>query len=232
MRRRWCCRNCRQFKRRIFPLTGTLSASVNGEGTLDDPQFIAVIQLPHLQVQQSSISGVKAELNVAHHYADLNLNSQVSEASVRAHGRVALSGNYYAEAVIDTNTVPLDVLLATYAPGVPKGFQGRTELHATLKGPLKDKSQVEAHLQSRCSKPVISRWRSEFEARFAQIIHIPWSPSNPQSFKAPAPQFTYKDRYRSAGRLLPASPQMERWMSEFSRSLHRMWKARAPWLWT
>ena len=129
-----------------LPLTGTVTASVNGEGTLDDPQLIAVIQFPQLQVRQNSISGLKAELNVAHHYADLNLNSKVSEASVRAHGRVALSGNYYTEAVIDTNTVPLDVLLATYAPSVPKGFQGQTELHATLKGPLKDKSQVEAHL--------------------------------------------------------------------------------------
>lgn len=156
-----------------LPLTGTLSASVNGEGTLDDPQFIAVIQLPHLQVQQSSISGVKAELNVAHHYADLNLNSQVSEASVRAHGRVALSDNYYAEAVIDTNTVPLDVLLATYAPSVPKGFQGRTELHATLKGPLKDKSQVEAHL----SIPVLQASYQSLEIGIRSPIRADYSHS-------------------------------------------------------
>ena len=124
MRRRWCCKSCRPLKRRIFRSRGTVTASVNGEGTLDDPQLTAVIQLPQLQVQQNSISGVKAELDVAHHYADLNLNSKVSEASVHAHGRVALSGNYYTEAVIDTNTVPLDVLLATYAPSVPQGFQG------------------------------------------------------------------------------------------------------------
>jgi translocation and assembly module TamB len=133
-------------KAKDLGLTGTVTASVNGEGTLDDPQLTAVVQLPQLQVRQSSVSGLKAELAVAHHYADVNLNSKVSEASVRAHGRVALSGNYYAEAAIDTNTVPLDVLIATYAPTAPRGFKGQTELHATLKGPLKDKSQVEAHL--------------------------------------------------------------------------------------
>jgi translocation and assembly module TamB len=36
--------------------------------------------------------------------------------------------------------------MAAYAPSVPAGFQGQTELHATLKGPLKDKSRLEAHL--------------------------------------------------------------------------------------
>jgi translocation and assembly module TamB len=127
-------------------LTGTVNASVNGEGTLDNPQLTAVVQLPQLQVRQSSISGVKAEVHVANHSADLNLDSKVSQAAVHAHGRVALSGNYYTEAVIDTGAVPLDVLLATYAKGVPQGFSGQTEFHATLKGPLREKSQVEAHL--------------------------------------------------------------------------------------
>ena len=133
-------------KAKDLALTGTVTASVNGEGTLDDPQLTVSIQLPQFQLQQNSISGLNAQLDVAHHYANLDLSSKVSEASVHAHGRVALTGGYYTEAVIDTNTVPLDALLATYAPSIPKGFQGHTELHATLKGPLKDKSQIEAHL--------------------------------------------------------------------------------------
>ncbi len=33
-----------------------------------------------------------------------------------------------------------------YLPSLPDGFQGQTEFHATLKGPLKDKSRFEAHL--------------------------------------------------------------------------------------
>src|SRR5260370_18401998 len=33
-----------------------------------------------------------------------------------------------------------------YLSSVPEGFQGEAEVHATMKGPLKDKSQVEAHL--------------------------------------------------------------------------------------
>jgi translocation and assembly module TamB len=62
------------------------------------------------------------------------------------HGAVNLSGDYYAEGTIDTTTVQVDQLLAMYLPSLPDGFHSQTELHATLKGPLKDKSRVEAHL--------------------------------------------------------------------------------------
>jgi translocation and assembly module TamB len=127
-------------------LTGTLSATVRGQGTIDNPQLNAVVQLPELQVQQNKISGMKAELEVANHSANLDLNTEVAQASIHAHGTVALTGDYEANAVIDTGKVPLAPLMATYAPSVPQGFQGETEVHASLKGPLKDKSKLEAHL--------------------------------------------------------------------------------------
>ena len=160
-------------KAKDLALTGTVTASINGEGTLDDPQLTASIQLPQLQLQQNSISGLNAQLDVAHHYANLDLSSKVSEASVHAHGRVALTGGYYTEAVIDTNSIPLDALVATYAPSVPKGFQGHTELHATLKGPLKDKSQVEAHL----SIPVFNASYQSLQIGIASPIHADYANS-------------------------------------------------------
>jgi translocation and assembly module TamB len=156
-----------------LPLTGVVTASVNGEGTLDDPQLVAVLQLPQLQIRESSISGLKAEVHVAQHSANLNLDSEVSRASIHAHGRVALSGDYYTEAVIDTSTFPLDALMATYAPSIPQGFQGQTELHATLKGPLKDTSQVEAHL----SIPVLKASYQSLQIGIASPIHADYSNS-------------------------------------------------------
>jgi len=127
-------------------ISGTVSAIVSGQGTIDNPQLNAVVQMPELKVQQNSISGTKAELHVADHHANFDLNTQVSQASVRAHGDVSLTGDYETNAVIDTGKVPLDVLMATYASKAPAGFQGETELHANFKGPLKDKSRIEAHL--------------------------------------------------------------------------------------
>ena len=74
-----------------LPLTGTLTASASGAGTLDNPQLTAVLELPQLQLRQNSISAVKAEVHVANHRADLTLHSQLANASVQAHGAVNLS---------------------------------------------------------------------------------------------------------------------------------------------
>ncbi len=129
-----------------LPLTGTLTASARGQGTLDNPQLTAVMDLPQLQLRQNSISQLKAELHVANQRADLALSSQVAQTSIRMQARVNLTGDYYTEAAMDTGKVELDPVLAMYLPSVPEGFQGEAEFHATMKGPLKDTSQVEAHL--------------------------------------------------------------------------------------
>lgn len=127
-------------------LNGTLTASASGQGTLDNPALTATVQLPQLQFRENSIAGIKADLNVSNHRADLVLRSYVAQSTVSAHAIVNLAGDYYTEATIDTTKIPLAPLLAIYAPSVPTGFQGATELHATLKGPLKDKARVEAHI--------------------------------------------------------------------------------------
>lgn len=127
-------------------LSGTLTASASGEGTIDDPQLTANLQLPQLVVRDKSISNINAELHVANHKADLAVNSKVIDSSVQARASINLTGDYYADASLQTTAIPLDVLLATYLSSVPQGFRGQTEFHATLKGPLKDEAQLEAHL--------------------------------------------------------------------------------------
>jgi translocation and assembly module TamB len=131
---------------RNLALNGTLTASASGEGTLDNPKLTATIQLPQFQLRENSITGIKAELNVANQRASLMLSSDVAQATIRARAIVNLTGNYYADATIDTTSIPLEPLLAMYVPNLPNGFQGSTELHATLKGPLKDKARIEAHV--------------------------------------------------------------------------------------
>jgi translocation and assembly module TamB len=156
-----------------LPLTGTVSASVKGEGTVDNPQLEAVLELPQLEIRQNSISGLKADLHVASHFADLTLDSKVAQASVHAHGHIALIGDYETDAAIDTGTIPLDALMAAYAPSVPQGFQGRTELHATLKGPLRDKTKVEAHL----SIPVLKASYQSLQIGIASPVRADYSNS-------------------------------------------------------
>jgi translocation and assembly module TamB len=127
-------------------LSGTLSASVTGEGTLDNPQLTANVQLPHLQIRDRSIDGAKAEASISEHRLNLKLDSNVSQTALTAAAQVNLNGDYEAEGEIDTGIIPLDTVIASYEPNVPEGFQGQAELHAKIKGPLKDKTRVEAHL--------------------------------------------------------------------------------------
>jgi translocation and assembly module TamB len=125
---------------------GTVTVAANGEGTIDNPQLTASIKLPKLQVQDKSILGISADLRVANKRADLSIDSQVAQATIRARGHVDLAGDYQTDASIDTSAVPLEGLLAAFSNRVPDGFSGQTELHATLKGPLKNKDLLEAHL--------------------------------------------------------------------------------------
>ena len=154
-------------------ITGTVAASVSGEGTVDDPQLVASIQLPQLQIQQNSISNFKADLRVANHAANINFDSQVSQATIHARGKVSLEGNYETDAAIDTETISLAPLMAAYAPSAAQGFQGQTELHATLKGPLKDRSKIEAHL----SIPTLKATYNSLEIGIAQPIRADYADS-------------------------------------------------------
>ena len=186
-----------------LPLTGTVSASVKGEGTVDNPQLEAVLQLPQLEIRQNSISGLKAELHVASHFADLTLDSRVSQASVHAHGRIALSGDYETDAAIDTGTIPLDALMAAYVPSVPQGFQGQTELHATLKGPLKDTTKVEAHL----SIPVLKASYQSLQIGIANPVRADYANSlvtlQPAEFQGTGTSLRVQGRLPIGGKVAP-----------------------------
>lgn len=154
-------------------ISGTVTITASGEGTLDNPQLTAAVELPQLHLRDKSISQIKAKLHVANKRAELTLDSHVAQASVHSKVDVDLSGDYYTEAVIDTTSVPLDPLLAMYLPSLPEGFHGETELHATLKGPLKDKSRVEAHL----TLPILKASYQSLEIGAASPIRVDYSHS-------------------------------------------------------
>ena len=185
------------------PVAGTLNASVNGEGTLDDPQLVATVQLPELQARGKTIYEMKADAHVAQHKLDWNIDSKVSEVSVHGHGKVALTGDYDAEADLDTGTIPLDEIVATYAPSVPAGFQGQTELHASLKGPLKDKSRLEAHL----AIPVLKASYQQLQIGIPKPIRADYANSvvtlQPSDIEGTGTKLHFEGKVPVEGRLAP-----------------------------
>jgi translocation and assembly module TamB len=132
-------------QQRNVPVTGMLTLSAEGKGRLDNPQLVATVQIPQLQMRQASVKGIKAQMNVANHRAELAMDSQLLDSFVQARSTMNLTGDYYTVATLDTKGLPLAALIALYKP-VPSQFQGEVEFHASAKGPLKDKSRMEAQL--------------------------------------------------------------------------------------
>jgi translocation and assembly module TamB len=127
-------------------LAGILNLVASGRGTLKDPQGQLSLTVPELDVQKQQIRNVNLQANVANHQGTFNLTSSVINTPLRAQGKVALTGDYEADATFDTPVIPLEPLIAAYAPAQAANVSGQTEIHATLHGPLKNKALLQAHL--------------------------------------------------------------------------------------
>jgi translocation and assembly module TamB len=125
---------------------GVLTATARGRGTLDDPRLTATFQIPQLKVREASISSIKADLNVANRRAELALNSEVAQSFVQARGTVDLGGEQYMRATLDTKGMPIEGLLALYAPAKGNGPHGILEVHASAEGPIGDKTRMQAQV--------------------------------------------------------------------------------------
>ena len=134
-------------KQRGMKLSGALNVTASGRGTIQNPQLTASIQIPKLVIDNQAVNGIALNANVANHVGTFNLDSQVLNTSIRSHGTVNLTGDYQTDATLDTQAIPLATIVAAYAPSEAGKLAGQTELHATLRGPLKDKNRLEAHAQ-------------------------------------------------------------------------------------
>jgi translocation and assembly module TamB len=152
-------------------LSGTLNLNAKGSGTLDNPGVQFTAQIPQLQFEDQRINGVTLQADVANHVANVALDSQAPSLNtfVRGHGRIALTGSYETDAALDTALIPLQPLLAIYLPAQANNLTGQTELHATIRGPLKDSAQLDAHV----TIPTLAlAYRNQIQLAAAQPIRL------------------------------------------------------------
>lgn len=135
-----------QVKERNIQLAGILSIEASGRGTLKDPQMQATLQIPRLAIRNQDVSNIKLTAGVASHTAKFNLDSDAVGTHIAALGTIQLTGDYPADISANTQAIQFQPLLAMYAPAQAAQLSGQTELHATLRGPLKRTDQIEAHL--------------------------------------------------------------------------------------
>jgi translocation and assembly module TamB len=134
-------------KARGMQLAGGLNLNASGRGTMDDPKFQAKVEVPQLQVKEQMVRGLKLETTVEHHVASVALESDLGKAFAKARGTIGTEAPYVADLHLDTGRIEFQPLAAIYAPAQAADFSGQTELHATIRGPLADKSRVEAHVE-------------------------------------------------------------------------------------
>ena len=134
------------LKARNLGLTGVLNLTAQGQGTVKDPGLQAKLEIPELGLRNQTIKDIHLTASVANHLATFDLGSQVLQTSASGHGTIQLTGDYQADIKFDTQAIPLQPLMAMYAPAQAGSVTGQTEVHATLHGPLKNKSRLSAHI--------------------------------------------------------------------------------------
>ena len=136
------------------------------------------------------------------HFANASLASKGENTSLRASGKVALSGDYPADASIDSQSIPLQPILAAYAPAQAANVTGQTELHARLHGPLKDKKRLEVHVIIPVLKMAYS---NNLQLAAASPIHIDYK-DNTVSLQRVALKGTGTDLQMQASFPMQANP--------------------------
>jgi len=134
------------LKARNIEARGIVSLHATGQGTFDNPGLTASVQVPTLTIQNQTITGINLQANVANHVANATLASAAMDTALQAKVRVELTGDYMANASLDTEKISLQTLLAAYSPEWAENISGQTEVHATLHGPLKSWNLLEAHV--------------------------------------------------------------------------------------
>jgi translocation and assembly module TamB len=134
------------FEAHSQKIAGFINASAEGRGDLNAPQLGVAVD-GQLQIGNQKIDGFRAQGSVAKQRSDFTLNCSVSGATLQAHGAVNLTGDYDATVNIDSQVIQLDSLLSTFLPQTNTGLHGQSELHGTLRGPLKDPNKLEAHIE-------------------------------------------------------------------------------------
>jgi translocation and assembly module TamB len=130
---------------RDLELAGLLHLNATGRGTLKDPGWQAAIEVPRLSIRNQVLQNLRLTANVGDRVATLDLAAEMAGTKTAGHGVIQLNGDYPADVKFDTQAIPLQPLIAMYAPAQAASVTGQTELHATLRGPLKQKDQIEAH---------------------------------------------------------------------------------------
>ena len=128
-------------------LAGTLTLEAKGHGSFQNPVLNATASVVNLKIRDQAISELNAQVNIADQRANGTVHARVQQSVVDARGDVQLTGERLANLRVDTGTIPIALLLTTYASNQANDVSGDVEFHATLNGPLSNPARMQAQVE-------------------------------------------------------------------------------------
>lgn len=121
---------------------GDLSLNVSGHGSFDNPEMSGAVRISQAAIEGRRLSSMDLQVSLASQILHVDLSSMLAEAPLKAQATIALTGNFPAKVSIDTGTLPVQPLLAIYAPDMADQVGGQAQVHLELHGPLKKRQAI------------------------------------------------------------------------------------------
>jgi translocation and assembly module TamB len=125
-----------------LPLTGTLIVAGSGSGSIANPQFSAKVEIPQFGFRGETIPDFQSQLNLANRQLRYAANASVYGGKLNSQGQVALTDGYQTTATLDVRSISVGMLAARFLRNGEAAPQGQVDLHAEVRGPLKDPAQM------------------------------------------------------------------------------------------
>jgi translocation and assembly module TamB len=136
------------LERKGVDLTGKLSFSVSGSGTLDDPHLEAHATMNPLALSGESLGGLDLVAQTANRSVTYDATTRLEGAELKLHGQTELHGDNATEARLEFSHFNIDALLKS---AHVQGLTGESALAGTItvEGPLAHPEQLrgDARLQ-------------------------------------------------------------------------------------
>ena len=158
-------------KERNMQILGDLNLDVSGRGTMDSPELDATLAIPQLQAHGQTLRGLKLQASVRDQVANIALDSEVAQTFIKGRGKVGIKPPYNADVTLDTGRIEFQPLVALYSPEQAENIGGETEMHVTVRGPLQEKTRVEAHLDI----PTLTASYKEVHVASARPIRVDYA---------------------------------------------------------
>lgn len=132
---------------RSYPVSGTITAAVKGQGTVDNPQLAVNMTIDQLQYHAEPLGQMRLDAQLTEHLAKFSVVSVMQAGDIQANGQIAIRGDYQSHASFEAQTVQFGPLLASFSKSPPQDLHGEVGFKGTLDGPLKDIDRLKVSVE-------------------------------------------------------------------------------------